>query len=65
MYVTIDRFEGEMAVLILEDKTVLSAPRALFPGCAEGDVVQIQKNESATANKRQQAQTLVDNLFRD
>ena len=40
MRVIIDRFEGNIAVVELEEQ-MLNVPRALFPGAKEGDAVEI------------------------
>lgn len=40
MRVIIDRFEGDIAVVELQERT-LNVPRALFPDAHEGDTVEI------------------------
>ena len=41
MRIIIDRFEGDIAVVELGDKTI-NAPRELFPKAKEGDTVEIR-----------------------
>jgi len=41
MRIVIDRFEGDIAVVELGDKTI-NAPRELFPKAKEGDTVEIR-----------------------
>ncbi len=40
MRIIIDRFEGDIAVVEL-DNEMLNVPRGLFPGAREGDAVEI------------------------
>ena len=42
MKVIIDRLEEDLAVIELEGE-MLRAPRALFDGCKEGDIVEITR----------------------
>ena len=43
--IIIDRFEGEFAVVELEDKTFIDMPVGLVPeGAKEGDILEIQIN---------------------
>lgn len=65
MYVTIDRFSGQIAVVELEDGTHLDVPRALFPTAKEGDVICIAIDQEKTAAKKSQVQSLIDKLFKD
>lgn len=56
MRVTIDRFEGDFAVVERTDRTMADLPRTLVPnGAREGDVLLIQIDQAAT---RQQAQRI-------
>lgn len=45
----IDRFEGEFAVVELEDKSFIDMPIELVPeGAKEGDILEIQINQEET-----------------
>lgn len=47
--IIIDRFEGEFAVVELEDKSFIDMPIELVPeGAKEGDIVEIQINHEET-----------------
>lgn len=47
--VIIDRFEGEFAVVELEDKSFIDMPIELVPeGAKEGDILEIQINQEET-----------------
>ncbi|NLY45741.1 MAG: DUF3006 domain-containing protein [Tissierella sp.] len=49
MRIIIDRFEGEFAVVELEDKSFIDMPIELVPeGAKEGDIVEIQINHEET-----------------
>lgn len=63
MYVTIDRFEGEFAIVELPDKTFEKMSKALLPSCAEGDIINIEKDISRTEEAKKKAQALFDSLF--
>ena len=64
MKVIIDRFEGDIAVIEL-DGEVYSAPRALFPGCEEGDAVQITRlGKAAECGEGESPHSLFERLRR-
>lgn len=55
MKITIDRIEGEYAVVELENKTMLDMSILLIPeGAKEGDIISIEidKKEAETRTKR-------------
>ncbi len=63
MQIIIDRFEGEYAVVELEDKTFENLPRTLVPeGAHEGDALEIH---IATAANTQEITSLMDALFEE
>lgn len=65
MQITIDRFEGDFAIIELPDKSFLNIPRKLFDGAVEGDVVDITINAAETELRRKNVKKLMDELFID
>ena len=65
MNVTIDRFEGDFAIVLFEDGTSCSVARKLFADAKEGDVFSIRKDTQKTDAQRKKAKALVDSLFHD
>lgn len=67
MFVTIDRLEGENAVIELETTDMVCVPLALFRGLGvkEGDVLEIQISKKETQARRARVQKLMDDLFED
>ena len=53
--IIIDRFEGDFAVVELEDKSFVDMPMALVPeGSKEGDVLEIQINQEETKRLKEE-----------
>ncbi|HHX18551.1 MAG TPA: DUF3006 domain-containing protein [Clostridium sp.] len=64
MKVTIDRFEGNYAVVELENKTVSNMPIELLPkGAKEGSVLKIELDTEATNNQKERIQKLMDEVW--
>lgn len=63
MLVTIDRFEGDFAVLELSDRTYIKVPRALMAGCMEGDIIRIEKDAEKTEEAKKKAEEALQSLF--
>ena len=64
---TIDRFEGEYA-LIEMNRRIFHIPKVLLPKSArEGDVITIQitVDKEATRQRKQSVDSLADKLFED
>lgn len=67
----IDRFEGDWAVLELEDKTTIDIPRNLLPPYAhEGDVVQKTAGKfkiipEETRTRAKEVRDLMDDVWED
>lgn len=60
----IDRFEGDYAVVELENKEMLDIPRAILPEEAkEGDVINISIEETETENRKKRIQDKFNSLF--
>jgi len=65
MRITIDRFEGNYAVVELPDKSTWSVPKELFPGAVEGDSFVISKGENEMADSQQRIQDKFARLKRE
>lgn len=60
----IDRFEGDFAVVELENGSFENLPKSLLPiGAKEGDCISIDND--TTAERRKQIKNKMDNLFKD
>lgn len=62
MKVIIDRFEGDFAVVELEDLSTVNLPKVLVPGSKEGDIVTIEVSEDKQRHER--IEKLADSLFK-
>jgi len=60
----IDRIEGEMAILLLEKKSILWPLKALPRGCREGDVVSIDLkiDKGATLKRSREISSFIEKL---
>jgi len=66
MRVIIDRFEGDYAVVELEDRSTANLLRSLVPpGAREGDVLVIEIDKNATAERRKKIQKLMEELWEE
>lgn len=64
MRVTIDRFEGQFAVVELPDMTMANMPVTLVPkGAKEGDILSIEIDENETKARKQRISKLMDDLW--
>ncbi|NLY44259.1 MAG: DUF3006 domain-containing protein [Clostridiaceae bacterium] len=63
MKVIIDRFEGEYAVVELEDKTMVNLPKVLVPGARDGDVIRIEIDVEETKKRKNQIEQLIDKMW--
>ncbi len=64
---TIDRFEGEKAILILEDgQKLVVAKESLAPNAKEGDMVDFNfsLNEKARSKKRIKIKKIIKQIFK-
>lgn len=65
MKATIDRFEGDLAVLIMQDGTRFNLPVSLLPeSCREGDVlnITIERDLEETTQARERVSSLMERL---
>lgn len=66
MKVIIDRFEGNYAVVELEDKSTVDMPSVLLPKEAkEGDVIEISIAMEETKLRKRNIERLMNNLWED
>ena len=64
MKVIIDRFEGDFAVVELENKVLVDMPKELIPeGAAEGTVLKIKIDHEETKNRSKRIQKLMDAVW--
>ena len=66
MKVIIDRFEGDYALVELEDKTIVDMPKILVPnGAREGDVIEIRLDRQGTEERRKRIEQIMNDLWKD
>ncbi len=66
MKVIIDRFEGEFAVVELENKSFVNMPRQLVPeGAGEGAVLTIRIEAEETQQRQKRIEDLQNSLWKD
>ncbi len=65
MDISIDRIEEDIAVIELDDGSILRVDRRLFPDCREGDVYSLVKNEKEMRERESRIQGLMNDLFED
>ena len=66
MKVIIDRFEGNFAIVELENKTFVNMPEELIPlGALEGDVLSIEVDTKEVDNRRKQISKIVKDIWVD
>lgn len=64
MKITIDRIEGEYAVVELENKTMLDMSILLIPeGAKEGDILSIEIDKDETKARKERVKELMDDLW--
>ena len=61
---TIDRFEGDLAVILLDDGRFFNLPIALLPEGAEaGDVIRLCIDREAREQRQHRIASLMEDLF--
>ena len=66
MRIIIDRFEGNYALVELQDQQVVEMPKVLLPhGANEGDVLVLMIDKKATENRRKDIKNLMASLWDD
>ena len=66
MRIIVDRFEGNIAVVELENGQMIDCPKTLLPPNAkEGSIINITVDEKATEEKLQKLTNRMNRLFKD
>lgn len=66
MRYTIDRFEGNFAVVELENKKFVDVPKmALPPEAKEGDIIKVEVDTAQTKKQKDKIRGLMNDLFAD
>jgi hypothetical protein len=66
MKFTIDRFEGDFAVVELDDQTMENIPRRILPSQAnEGDIISLEIDVTETQKRREYIKKLMDDVWAD
>jgi len=63
MKVIIDRFEGDYALVEVEENKVVKIPRILLPNANEGDVINIFIDKEETLRRREEIKKQMNDLF--
>jgi len=64
MKVVIDRFEGDYAIVELDDMSMVNMPKQLIPKNAkEGDIISIEIDNNETNERKKRIKKLMDNLW--
>lgn len=63
MKVTIDRFEGEYAVVEIDKGQFVNLPKVLVKNAEEGDVVSIEIDKGETKSRKEKIENLMNDLF--
>lgn len=63
MKFTVDRIEGNFAVIITEDKRKFDIPLDLLSPCKEGDVFVLLKDEDETEKRNERIENLANELW--
>jgi hypothetical protein len=63
MKITIDRFEGDLAVAELSDGSFANLPRVFVPNAREGDIINIEKDIEATEAAHRESRSRLHSLF--
>ncbi|MCX7715239.1 MAG: DUF3006 domain-containing protein [Clostridia bacterium] len=64
MIVTIDRFEGDFAVVETDNRKIFLISKELVLNAHEGDVVSIEIMDKETKRRKEEISKLADELFK-
>lgn len=64
MKVTIDRFEGDFAVVLTDEGKRFDVPKSLFENGKEGDVFDIRRNLEETNSRRKKIEKLMNEVWK-
>lgn len=63
---TIDRLEGDLAVLEVEERKTVTVPKTALPeGAQEGDVLRITIDREKTTAREAEIKALMEDVFAD
>ncbi len=66
MKYTIDRFEGDVAVVELENREIINVPRKAVPlEAKEGDIIVVVVDTQETVARKKKIQDLMKDLWTD
>lgn len=65
MKVVIDRFEGDFAVVEIDEGKFVNLPRQLVPNGREGDIISIEILKDETEEKKKTLDKRLKKLFKD
>ena len=66
MKFTIDRFEGNFAVVELNDQKFINVPKEIIPhGAKEGDIIDIQIDKAETSKQKDRIEKLMSDVWAD
>lgn len=65
MKVIIDRFEGDLAIVEIEEGLFATISKELIPNADEGDIINISIDKTEAKNKREKINNLINDLFID
>ena len=63
MKVIIDRFEGEYAVVEIDEGSFVNIPKILLGSAKEGDVISIDIDTDETLKRKNEIDNLMNDLF--
>ena len=63
MKITIDRFEGDLAVVLTDEGEKYTFPKELLVNGKEGDVFDISFNEKETKTRKNRIKKLIDEVW--
>lgn len=64
MRISVDRFEGDFAVVETETGETVNMPRCLIPDAAEGDVISVTVDRDETEKAEKKNAELLHSLFK-
>jgi len=64
MNFTIDRFEGEVAVIELENKKMINISKEILPiNAKEGDIISVNIDDKSTAQRKESISKLIKDVW--
>ena len=63
MWVIIDRFEGDYAVVEITPDNFVNIPKVLVKDAKEGDVIRIEVDQKETSKRKEKINNLMNQVF--